>query len=114
MPLLGESQATPSPLTVDPLDHSAAHTPFSRKQSQHSGIARTAIMNHHSPPSYASSDDGIPALEEIDPTKKFKDRPIPPKTSDGGPSLAPQSYRAGLGAALTDTPATTAPNSPKM
>ena len=101
---VGSSQASNhEPLSGD-LSSRAAST---RNQSQHSVIAKTAIFNHCNPPSSnASISDGTRTPEE-------KDMMHEKKTSTAG-SLAPQQINGKHGAALTDTPATTAPNSPKI
>ncbi|KAL8794075.1 MAG: hypothetical protein Q9195_003375 [Heterodermia aff. obscurata] len=110
MPLLGDAPAMESePPPVD----ATSRTTYPRRQSQHSGIAKTAIMNHHYPSSYASSDDGTPIPEETESVKSTRERQ-PPSRNPNSDLLAPQNHRANLGAALTDTPASTAPNSPKM
>ena len=88
-----------------------ARIPQPCKQSQLSMIAKTAIMSsYHTPISEGaqtpedhemSKDGGAP------PTK------VPEQTLIAR-LLAPKHGQDGVGAALTDTPTTTAPNSPSM
>ena len=106
MPLLGDridsSQAQ---------DHDSSPAAPAHKQSQHSGIAKTAIYNHQHPPSSnASTSEGRHSPDDSD---MVQDR-IPPTKPLANGSLAPQQANHKHGGALTDTPATTAPNSPKI
>lgn len=116
MPLLSDSEGG--------AEGSGPRSPPTRKQSQHSFIAKTAIMNVATP-----SVEGLPTFEHREAAKSSL--APPPKTSTGrageGDGKNGVEHKAGLektvsraaskdgvGAALTDTPATTAPNSPKM
>ena len=118
MPLLGdESPGNPIlnhvPYPVQPGQGFSGPGPTQalpvRKQSQHSFIAKTAILNHFYP---SPSDDSL----EHESHETMGQNSSPPKASENTPK-PPQTvpkYGGSLGAALTDTPTTTAPNSPKM
>lgn len=92
--------------------------PQGRRQSQHSRIAKSAIMSSYKTP----TSEGAQTPEDHEVPK----RSGPPSTKIQEPNLteetgkyrtnlcAPKNGRDGVGAALTDTPATTAPNSPRM
>ena len=100
-------------LTDDLVDLPPFITTPQRRQSQHSDVAKTAIMNNHPPSSNASTTSEPSVMSEgPDSTKDFavdKARPADAKLA------APMNHRQVLaGAALTDTPATTAPSSPQM
>jgi len=117
MPLLGNGEYR-EPFLLDeqlqePREPSSQTLP-ARKQSQHSVTARIAMNNFSMP-----STDGAQNPDEGLLVKKERD----PKSSalhshSGENSLAAPSsgVRQGhsYGAALTDTPMTTAPNSPNM
>jgi hypothetical protein len=79
-----------------------------RKQSQHSVIAKTAILTR-----YANN-----MSPEVSPLDHANGKAADPTLQKGSATLtAPKpAHRQGgsIGAALTDTPATTAPNTPKM
>ena len=91
-----------------------ARLPPTRKQSQHSTIAKTAIMNVATP-----SVDGLQAMELSGSNLGNLQRSA---TGRNGSEYKPGflgvasrgTSRDGVGHALSDTPATTAPNSPKM
>lgn len=117
MPLLSDS--------VTASTNSTARFPATRKQSQHSIFAKAAIMNVATP-----SIDAVQATERHDIAKSTL--APPQKTTSGRMSEGDGGYgseykagslavalrggasRDGVGHALSDTPATTAPNSPKM
>ena len=84
--------------------------PLIRRQSQHSVIAKAAIMSSYT---VAAADD-IRASEHAPSSKEN----VMPHSRGSSASLAapqpPSKYRSSIGTALTDTPATTAPNSPRM
>ncbi len=93
------------PLLNDPetvYASSTARSLLPRKQSQHSDIARSAIMNVATPPA-----DLLHAAVGHEMVKSSL--APPPRMANGRASDGD-----GVGVALTDTPATTAPNSPKM
>lgn len=77
-----------------------------RKQSQHSIVAKTAILNQRV--STMSDDGRMPehVLETALPARSV--------SAAFNISQPPPRQFNSLGAALTDTPATTAPNSPRM
>ena len=112
MPLLGDRADSSHVLDHDSvpadLEAPAALAPM---QSQHSGIAKTAIRNHlHPASSTASTSEGTPIPDH---PNIVQERTSPAKPTRKG-SLAPQQANHNHGTALTDTPATTAPNSPKI
>lgn len=83
-----------------------------RKQSQHSIIAKSAIMSQvHTP-----STDGARTPEDNEVSKDKNVQALGAPTSAGNLAAPVIGTRQGLpnGAALTDTPMTTAPNSPIM
>ena len=84
--------------------------PLVRRQSQHSVIAKAAIMSSYT----AAVSEDTRASEHAPPIKEN----IMPHSRGSSASLAapypPSKYRSSIGTALTDTPATTAPNSPRM
>lgn len=99
---------------------SGAGKPPVRRQSQHSDFAKLAIMSNVTTP---SSDDA----SSLELHAHLKDASLmpPPKTvlgraisGDGSnKSLLAHSHsfsKDGVGVALTDTPVSTAPNSPQM
>ena len=102
------------PTFLDDLDQlPPAIARLERQQSQHSDIAKTAIMNNY-PPSDNASTTSEPSVisDGPDSIKDFAmEKPKPAEAK----LAAPSNHRAMLaGAALTDTPATTAPSSPQM
>lgn len=109
MPLLGHEHLEASPI----IGHdSESEKPLARaepvrRQSQHSTIAKTAIMSSFVNPTFDTTHS--PELKTSNSSSL--------KSSEGGLAAAqsrPQ-HNTGLGGAcLTDTPATTAPNSPRM
>lgn len=112
MPLLGhEHPDVPLPIHAGaeqekppPVDRIAP----ARRQSQHSMIAKTAIMSNFALPDGANIPDERGTV--------WPDKSSFAKTSEANLS-APQPVHkqsAGIGACLTDTPATTAPNSPRV
>lgn len=112
MPLLGDGRTYASPeidnesVLTDPPSRAS----LARTQSQHSSIAKTAIFNHRNPlSSNASTSDGRRSPDEAE---VMPQKPLPGRSVAG--SLAPQQPNGKHGAALTDTPATTAPSSPKF
>ena len=86
-----------------------ATRPFpARKQSQHSNIAIAAMM-HESTASEIMRHHGDRECS--------KELPAPQRNGDNSlaaPSIPFSHHGNGVGPALTDTPATTAPNSPRM
>lgn len=113
MPLLGDGHTyVSSDYESMPADLSS-RAALSRHQSQHSGIAKSAILNHRYPPSLNASiatSDGRGSSDEQELTQAM----APPSRVSTTGSLAPQTPNHKHGAAMTDTPATTAPNSPKI
>lgn len=119
MPLLSGSD------TLSTSSAARLHVPPTCKQSQHSVIAKTAIMNVAIP-----CVDGLQAIENHDLLRSSL--APPPRDASGrmsegdgrnsseykpgslGVALRGAASRDGVGHALSDTPATTAPNSPKM
>ncbi|KAL8644260.1 MAG: hypothetical protein Q9210_007342 [Variospora velana] len=89
-------------------------TSSSRKQSQtqHSGIARPAIMSQGSNFSEGAQTEEHDATQhrQSAPTKPVDDNLLPPPSLPRSNGLGASSHRA----CLSDTPATTAPNSPKI
>lgn len=112
MPLLGNGDhresnrnERPSDLKDDP-----SRASLGRKQSQHSVIAKTAIMSHFSTP----STEGARTPEEKEEVNQNRPRATTyPVGSLGAPQNGTK-QGGPPGSALTDTPATTAPNSPIM
>ena len=102
MPLLSDPETVSSSATTR-----APQTRKQSQQSQHSEIAKTAIMNVATPAA-----DGWQALEKIDLGKSSL---APPSRAANGRACDGEAGdKDGVGAALTDTPASTAPNSPRM
>ena len=103
MPLLCDEVSEPqepAPTLPRPL--------HSRSQRQHSIVAKTAILSRYS----------AKMAEEVrnqEPTELVKENSVPVRMANAT-LTAPQKPPTGnsLGAALTDTPVTTAPNSPRM
>jgi 6-phosphofructo-2-kinase len=103
-----------------------AHYPQLRRQSQLSDVAKTAIMSHfHTPSSDESrSPDQLPEPSRdsnlMPPPKSVVGRAIGVdskhhdslKAQVGGHGLGQRTTKDGI--ALTDTPVSTAPNSPQM
>ncbi|KAI4086710.1 MAG: hypothetical protein LQ344_007330 [Seirophora lacunosa] len=89
-------------------------TSSSRKQSQtqHSGVARSAIMSHRSTFHEGSQTEEHDATQhrQSAPTKSVNDHILPPPSLPRSHGFGASSHRA----CLSDTPVTTAPNSPKM
>lgn len=89
-------------------------TSSSRKQSQtqHSGVARSAIMSHRSTFHEGSQTEEHDATQhrQSAPTKSVNDHILPPPSLPRSNGFGASSHRA----CLSDTPVTTAPNSPKM
>lgn len=113
MPLLEGGPSTSS---------GAGHPPPRRYSEQFSDLARAAIMS--SANSSPASETEIPHIDH-DASSKGSNLMPPPKTGLGRPPNThltpmkpfhplPQQLQAGVGMALTDTPAPTAPNSPQM
>ncbi|KAL8683946.1 MAG: hypothetical protein Q9186_000157 [Xanthomendoza sp. 1 TL-2023] len=94
----------------DPPSHSSSRK---RTQSQHTDIAKAAIMSQRSPqpePAQPEEHDAT-HYRQSTPFKSGDDTLLPPPPVSKQNGLAPNnSHRA----CLSDTPATTAPNSPKM
>lgn len=115
MPLLGNGEyREPVPFNdrLSEAKEISPHIPPHRKQSQHSVFAKTAIMSHFSTPSSdgARTPDENELLKEKEKVNKAFGAPV-----SGSSLAAPQqgSKQGGTnGSALTDTPLTTAPNSP--
>lgn len=115
MPLLGNGEYR-EPLSLD--EHlegwkdSGPRTIPTRKQSQHSVTARIAMNNFSTPnPDDARTPEGGHLV------KKEADYKPPRSHSGEGNLAAPPNMTKGAlsnGAALTDTPSTTASNSPTM
>ncbi|KAI9878782.1 MAG: hypothetical protein M1830_010523 [Pleopsidium flavum] len=113
------------PLLSDAETVSGSSTAPTRKQSQHSIFAKTAIMSNVATP----QTDGHQASETHEAVRSSLAPPsrtasirasagegknsLENATGNGGNALHGQS-KDGVGAALTDTPATTAPNSPRI
>lgn len=109
MPLLGDERSE----RLEELSksaHSPPLLPTTRRQSQHSTIAKTAMSSHLAGPQ-AEPGPGSPADESINDKKAPSGGAV-----DHGSlpvSEAPR-QKPCHGSALTDTPASTAPSSPKM
>lgn len=91
-------------------EHVSIRAPSNRKQSQHSVFAKAAILNQFA----------APPLEGVEDSKSLKDKKenmaslkTPPESTVKASQLTSK-HGNGAGTALTDTPATTAPNSPRM
>lgn len=117
MPLLGNGEyREPVPFN-DRLSEAkdiAPRNPPHRRQSQHSVFAKTAIMSHFSTP----STDGARTPDEIESLKEKEKFNGAFYASVSGNNLAAPQIGAKQGStngsALTDTPITTAPNSPTI
>ena len=116
MPLLGSGEyVEPVPFqnAAPTKKSSPPGQPIQRRQSQHSAMAKNAIMSQLSTP----STDGARTPEEREAPKEKDTKSFAPHPSEG---TLPTATRPGArqyfvnGAALTDTPLTTAPNSPIM
>jgi hypothetical protein len=83
-----------------------SHTKAIRKQSQHSVVAKTAILNQTGSTMFDDGRTPAHVLETALPARSVN--------ADLNTSQPPSRQFNSLGAALTDTPATTAPNSPRM
>ena len=79
-----------------------------RRQSQHSVIAKTAIMSNFSMPNL----DGANTPDERG--KIRPEKPSSTKTLESNLAAPHPIQSTGSGACLTDTPLTTAPNSPRV
>ena len=116
MPLLGSGEyVEPFPISNESATRIKASPPpakTQRRQSQHSAIAKSAIMSHLSTP----STDGARTPEEVETLKEKENTVLGVQPSEGclaAPTTGAK-QRLANGAALTDTPLTTAPNSPVM
>ena len=113
MPLLGNGEYVEPVPVQDRRKGSPPRKQNPRRQSQHSAIAKSAIMSQLSTP----SSDGARTPEEIEVLKEKEVRPPGQQPAEGSLTTAPRSgakQNFANGAALTDTPLTTAPNSPIM
>ncbi|KAK4698012.1 hypothetical protein P7C71_g144, partial [Lecanoromycetidae sp. Uapishka_2] len=101
-PFGSQPSTTPVPVPSRPI----------RKQSQHSMIAKSAIMTQATTP----STDGARTPEDFEASKEKYVQALGAPTSAGSLAAPANGTRQGLsnGAALTDTPLTTAPSSPNM
>lgn len=109
MPLLGDERSERSE-KVSKSAHSPPLLPTTRRQSQHSTIAKTAMSSHLAGPQ-AEPGPGFSAEEPMN------DRKAPSSgTFDHSsfPAYEVPKQKPCHGSALTDTPASTAPSSPKM
>ena len=112
MPLLGEERSDRSEISC-PTKKSANSPPLlptTRRQSQHSTIAKTAMNSHLAAPRC----EKIPHSQEVEAmsdSKASSSRDFEDVTLT---ALEAQKQKSGHGAALTDTPASTAPSSPRM
>ena len=115
MPLLGSGEYRDI-LPLEQLSGVKEVEPFPqrppRRQSQHSTIAKTAIMSHLSTP----STDGARTPEDHEAIKERESHSGTTQPSTGSLAAPTNTVKHSLsnGAALTDTPMTTAPNSPIM
>lgn len=116
MPLLGSGEYR-EPRSIHERNSEAKDPKLSpRNQSQHSTIAKTAIMSHFSTP----TTDGTKTPEEIEVSKEKeedKEDKLSGTHAPGANLAAPQNgakHDVVSGSALTDTPLTTASNSPVM
>ena len=113
MPLLGNGTYI-DPLENDhpnPTRHEGRVPLPGRRQSQHSGVAKTAILGQFMTP----TSDGARTPE----SEKSSKEDVPPGTRNSSKSLSASQKDASaalrsVGAALSDTPVATAPNSPIM
>lgn len=104
------------------------HSSHVRKQSQHSSVAKSAIMSGLNVANRDPSREAkVPVPVPVQLHVSSKDFLIPPAKSTAGrllegdaktgldaPAATIGTHRSLLGTALTDTPASTAPNSPRM
>ena len=112
MPLLCDEATTFTKVQQDPVPGSPrVHSV--RRQSQHSTIAKTAILS--------SCAKTMPEFTKgSEPVEGMKENGVPAKVRNGTLGVTQQNPKQSSmsmalnGAALTDTPATTAPNSPRM
>ncbi|KAL8838891.1 MAG: hypothetical protein Q9176_004826 [Flavoplaca citrina] len=86
--------------------------PRKQSQSQHTQIAKTAIMSQRPPQSHPAQTEDHDATQHLQsaPSKCGDDNLLPPPPLPRQNGLGTTSHRT----CLSDTPATTAPNSPKM
>lgn len=113
MPLLGNGEYVEPVQLHDSRKGSPPRKQTARRQSQHSAMAKSAIMGQLSTP----SSDGARTPEEMEVFKEREVKPIGTQPAEGSLTTAPRSgpkQNFANGAALTDTPLTTAPNSPIM
>ena len=113
MPLLGhENSDTPLSVHHEVQQEKSRAQPRivpARRQSQHSIIAKTAIMSNFTLP---SNRDGAVTPEDRGTVWSDKISTVNPSEAN---LAAPQPARSiSSGACLTDTPLTTAPNSPRV
>ena len=107
MPLLCDEVSEPQAMQKEPAP--ALPRPIhNQSQRQHSVVAKTAILSRYST---KMAEEG----RNHEPTELVKENSVPVRMANAT-LTAPQKPPKGnsLGAALTDTPATTAPNSPRM
>ncbi|MCJ1307197.1 hypothetical protein MMC25_000843 [Agyrium rufum] len=95
-----------APDVEDSLGDRSSRPPPHRRQSQHSIVAKSALLN-------------LTALQATNATSReddaaVRDTTIPRPALGGSLKWALSQHNNGVGAALTDTPLSTAPNSPKM
>ena len=112
MPLLGHRNPdAPLPVYHDTQQEKSQAQPRiipARRQSQHSVIAKTAIMSKFTiPPNL----DGESTSEERGTASS--DKPLTVKPSETNLAAPQPAHSASSGACLTDTPLTTAQNSPR-
>ena len=113
MPLLGSGEYVEPVQVHDSRKGSPPRKQNARRQSQHSAMAKSAIMGQLSTP----NSDGARTPEEMEVSKEKEVKPVGPQFAEGSLIPAPRSgpkQNFSNGAALTDTPLTTAPNSPIM
>lgn len=91
-------------------EHVSPCAPPDRKQSQHSVFAKAAILKQFAAaPSEVTHDPKGPQGDK----ENMASLKAPPESTVKASQLTPK-HGNGVGTALTDTPATTAPNSPRM
>ena len=114
MPLLGNGEyKEPCDIekSLEQNGHVRRATLPGRRQSQHSGIAKTAIMGQFAIP----NSDGARTPEEERSTKVEASIGMKPASNTlSAPQHDGTKHSRAIGVALSDTPATTAPNSPIM
>ena len=117
MPLLGNGEfrePIPKAVSADPVDDIPRKTPPIRRQSQISGMAKTAIMSHFSTP----NTEGNQTPDDEDAKANKINGPIHPNDSLAVAQHCEKHHPPVEGKTLSDTPlttpATTAPNSPIM